>query len=139
MRNDPEDKLEAIEEIVIVAVPVSRACMGWARFQALAVYLSGTETSNPAAGSQSSGGDAWPQLDGLPVARTDQCIAWFRLFGGNCHAGAVVFSPLDAGNTRVSARFAWTASALVPGISGVGVVADLFRFKDFVESHPAVP
>ena len=129
--------MKAIEEMVIVAVPVSRACMGWERFQNLLVYLSGTDASRPAAVNQSSGEGAGAHLEGTAPQASDQCIAWFRLFDVNSHAGAVVFSPLDPGNTRVLARFAWPASALAPDIGGVEILADLLRFKDFVESLPA--
>lgn len=134
VNHDPEDSLEAIEEAVIVAVPICRAYEGWTACQASFVYLSGTESSRAAGGSDPSGGCAWGDLD----ARSDQRIAWFRIFDGNSHAGAVVFSPLDAGNTLVSVRFTGAASDLAPDICGVEIVADLLRFKEFVESRPAV-
>lgn len=133
----PEDKLEAIEEMVVVGVPVRRACMGWARSQSLLVCLSGTETPRPAAENQHGGEGRRPQRDGTTGPVSDQCISWFTVLAGNCHAGVAVFSPLDEGNTRVAARFAWPADALPPDITDVDIMADLLRFKEFVEALPA--
>lgn len=129
--------MEAVEEMVVVGVPVRRACTGWARFQSLLVYLSGTETPRPAAGSQYGGEGRRPQREDTTGQASDQCISWFTVLAGNCHAGVAVFSPLDEGNTRVAARFAWPADALPPAITDVEIMADLLRFKEFVEALPA--
>jgi hypothetical protein len=81
----PEDKLEAIEEMVVVGVPVRRACMGWARFQSLLVYLSGTETSRPAAESQHGGEGRRSQREDTTGPVSDQCISWFTVLAGDRH------------------------------------------------------
>lgn len=129
--------MEAIEEMVIVAVPVSCAYAGWAEFQSVFLYISGRKPTNPAAGSHHSDGRAPRQLHGAVGPVSERCISWSAVFAGNSHAGIAVFSPLDEGNTRVSARFAWPSSALGPDITGVELAEDLLRFKDFVECAPA--
>jgi hypothetical protein len=134
---EPQDQIEAIEEMVIVAVPVSRAYAGWAEFQSLFLYLSGKKTANPAAGSQHSDGRGPRPLDPTTGPVSERCIAWSVVFGGNSRTGVAVFSPLDEGTTRVSARFVWPPSALGPDIDEVELAEDLRRFKDFLECPSA--
>jgi uncharacterized membrane protein len=130
------DQLEAIEETVVVAIPVGRAYTGWTEFQSLPVYLSSPEFSRQAPGSHSRTEEVWKHVDCDTGVGPGQRIAWLSL-GGNSHTGLVVFSPLDAGNTRVLVRFTWPPTAPAPGITGAHILADLVRYKDFMESLPA--
>ena len=124
----------AIEESVVVAVPVSRAYAGWTEFQSSPDYLPNLESSRQTPGSHSRTEEVWQHVDSRTGAGTGQRTAWLS-FDGNSHTGVVVFSPLDAGNTRVSVRFTWPPTASPPAITGAGILADLVRFKDFMESR----
>ena len=129
--------MEAIEEAVVVAVPVGRAYTGWTEFQSLPVYLSSPESSHQASGSHSRTEEVWKHVDSDTGAGPGRRIAWLSL-GGNSYTGLVVFSPLDPSNTRVLVRFTWPPTAPASGITSATVLADLVRFKDFMESLPAL-
>jgi uncharacterized membrane protein len=129
--------MDAIEETVVVAVPVSRAYQGWTEFQSLPVYLSNPGSARQAPDSHSRTEGVWRHVDSGTGGGTGQRTAWLSL-DGRSYTGVVVFSPLDAGNTRVSVRFTWPPTASAPGITGVIILADLVRFKDFMESLAAL-
>lgn len=128
--------MEAIEETVVVATPVSRAFIGWTEFQSLPVYLSTPESVRQASGSHSRTEEVWRHVDSQVGMGAGQRTAWLSL-DGTSHTGVVVFSPLDAGNTRVLVRFTWPPTAPAPGITGAIILADLVRYKEFMESLPA--
>lgn len=132
--------MKAIEETVVIAVPVSRAYEGWTEFQSLPAYLVHPQSSPQSTGSHSTTEEPWWHGDSKAGAGTDQRTAWLILAGNSDAAGVVVFSPLDAGNTRVSVRFTWPPAVPGPGpgITGARILADLVRFKDFMESLPAL-
>lgn len=127
--------MEAIEETVVVAVPVSRAYTGWTEFQSLPVYLSSPESAGQFPGGHSRTEGVWRHVDSGTGAGPGQRTAWLSL-DGKSHTGLVVFSPLDASNTRIAVRFTWPPTAPAPGITGANILADLVRFKDFMESLP---
>lgn len=129
--------MEAIEETVVVAVPVRRAYEGCTEFQSLPDYLSDPDSAPQPTSSHSRAEGVWRHVDSGTGGGTGQRTAWLSL-DGKSYTGVVVFSPLDAGNTRVSVRFTWPPSAPAPGITGGTILADLVRFKDFMESLPAL-
>ena len=129
--------METIEESVVVAVAVSRAYTGWTEFQSSPVYLPNPESPRQAPGSHSRTEEEWRHVDSKTGAGTGRRTAWLS-FDGISHTGVVVFSPLDAGNTRVSVRFTWPPAAPPPDITGANILADLVQFKDFMESVPAL-
>lgn len=129
--------MEAIEEAVVVAVPVGRAYAGWTEFQSLPVHLSSPDPSHQTAGSHSRTEEVWKHVDSDTGVGPGRRIAWLSL-GGSSYTGFVVFSPLDGANTRVLVRFTWPPTAPASGITGADILADLVRFKDFMESLPAL-
>jgi uncharacterized membrane protein len=129
--------MEAIEESVVVAIPVGRAYTGWAEFQSLPVYLLSPKSSRQAPGNHSRTEEVWRHVDCPTSVGPGRRIAWLSL-GGNSHTGLVVFSPLDANNTRVRVRFTWPPTAPAPGITGANILADLVRYKEFMESLPVL-
>ena len=99
----------------------------------------GQEDLNPAAGSHRSDGRGPRQHYGTTGPVSERCISWSAVFAGTSPTGIAVFSRLDEGNTRVSARFAWPPSALGLDLNGTELAEDLLRFKDFVECLPNAP
>jgi uncharacterized membrane protein len=130
--------VEALEEAVVVAIPVGRAYAGWTEFQSLPVHLSSREAMSQEPGSHFRTEEVWRHVDSDTGAGPGPRIAWLSL-GGNSYTGLVVFSPLDDANTRVLVRFNWPPTAPTPDITGADILADLVRFKDFMESLPAIP
>lgn len=55
--------LESFDETVTVAVPVTRACEGWAGFKYFPDFMSVPEPSLPDVGQRSSLDEMWPEFD----------------------------------------------------------------------------
>ena len=124
--------LESFDETVTVAVPVTRACEGWAGFKYFPDFMSVPEPSLPDVGQRSSLDEMWPEFDAGIGEVVPHRTAWLCL-NGPFQTGVVVFSPLDAGNTRVSVHFE-CRSTHPPVISRAEVFMALSAFKDFMES-----
>ena len=130
--------MESFDEAVTVAVPVTKAREGWTGFKYFPDFMSVPEPSLPDVGLRSSLDEMWPEFDAGTGEEVPQCIAWLCLDGPS-RIGVVVFSPLDAENTRVSVRFEFKSKKHSPVISRAEVFMALSAFKDFMESPPVSP
>lgn len=130
--------MESFDEAVTVAVPVNRACEGWIEFKYFPDFMSVPEPSLSDVDHRSSLDEMWPEFDTGIGDVVPHRIAWLCLDGPS-RTGVVVFSPLDAGNTRVSVRFEWKSKKPSPVISRAEAFMALSAFKDFMESSPVSP
>ena len=130
--------MESFDESVTVAVPVTRACEGWTGFKYFPDFMSVPEPSLPDVGLRSSLDEMWPAFDAGIGEEVPHRIAWLCLDGPS-RIGVVVFSPLDAGNTRISVRFECKSKKHSAVISRSEVFMALSAFKDFMESKPVTP
>lgn len=130
--------MESFDEAVTVAVPVTRACEGWTEFRYFPDFMSVPEPSLPDVGQRSALDEMRPEFDAGIGEEVPHRIAWLCLDGPS-RIGVVVFSPLDAGNTRVSVRFEWKSKKHSPGTSRAEAFLALSAFKDFMESPPVNP
>jgi len=84
--------MEAIEETVVVATPVSRAYTGWTEFQSLPVHLSNPAASRQFPGSHSRTEEVWRHVDSRTGMRAGQGTAWLSLDGELPHRGGGLLS-----------------------------------------------
>ena len=137
--------METVEETVDVAVPVSTAYNQWTQFESFPEFMSGVESVTQLTDTTNH----WvTKIAGVEREfdteivdqQPDERIAW-RSVDGKSHAGLVSFTPVDAGNTRVSVRFEWAPETLTEkagaavNIDQMQVKADLRKFKNFIESR----
>jgi uncharacterized membrane protein len=137
--------MQTVEETIDVAVPVRTAYDQWTRFESFPNFMSGVDSVTQLTDRTNhwvvSVGGAKREFDTEIIEQQpDERIAW-RSTDGQTHAGAVVFTPLQSGSTRVWVRFEWapetftdTAGAAL-GFDNMQVREDLRRFRDFVEAR----
>ena len=113
--------MKSLDEAVIVAVPVARVREGWTEFKFFPDFMSGPEPSLPVVGHRSSLDEMWPEFDAAIGGVVPHRIVWLSLDGPS-RTGVVVFSPLDAGNTRVSVSFEWKLKQHPPVIGRAEVL-----------------
>ena len=137
--------MQTVEETIDVAVPVRMAYDQWTQFESFPNFMSGVDSVTQLTDRTNhwvvSIGGAQREFDTEIIEqRPDERIAW-RSIDGETHAGAVTFTPLNAGTTRVWVRFEWAPETFtdkagaVLGFDNMQVRADLRRFKDFIEAR----
>lgn len=137
--------MQTVEETIDVAVPVRTAYDQWTQFEVFPHFMSGVESVTQLDDRTNRWvvniGGARREFDTEIIEPLpDERIAW-RSFDGQTHAGAVTFTPLETGVTRVWVRFEWAAETLTDkagaalGFDNMQVRADLRRFKEFIEAR----
>ncbi|MBT2550896.1 SRPBCC family protein [Arthrobacter sp. ISL-65] len=127
-----------------VEVPVRAAYDLWTRFESFPNFMSGVDSVTQLTDRMNhwvvNVGGAEREFDTEIIEqRPDERIAW-RSTDGETHAGAVAFTPLTTGATRVWVRFEWAADTFAEkagaalGFDNMQVREDLRRFKDFIEA-----
>jgi uncharacterized membrane protein len=136
--------MQTIEETIDVAVPVRTAYDQWTQFEIFPNFMSGVESVAQLNDRTNHWvvniGGARREFDTEIVEqRPDGRIAW-RSIDGRTHAGAVTFTPLEQGLTRVWVRLEWSPETFIDkagavlGFDHMQVRADLRRFKEFIEA-----
>ncbi|WP_457962294.1 SRPBCC family protein [Arthrobacter sp. D1-29] len=139
--------MESVKETIDVAVPVSTAYNQWTQFESFPQFMSGVESVTQLTDTTNHWvtkiGGVEREFDTEIVDQTpDERIAW-RSVDGKSHAGRVHFTPLDAGNTRISVHFEWGPETFTEkagaalNLDDMRVKADMRRFKEFIESRGA--
>ncbi|MFC9333888.1 MULTISPECIES: SRPBCC family protein [Arthrobacter] len=137
--------MQTVEETIDVAVPVRTAYDQWTQFELFPHFMAGVESVAQLDDRTNrwvvNVGGAEREFDTEIVEqRPDERIAW-RSTDGQSHAGAVAFTPLGNGVTRVWVRFEWAPETFtdkagaVLGFDNMQVRADLRRFKEFIEDR----
>lgn len=132
-------------ETADVAVPIWAACNPWTQFESFPEFMPGVKSVTQLTDSI----NRWVTKIG-PVERAfhtkvveqhpDQRIAR-RSVDVKSHARVITFTPSDALNTKVTARFERTPEPVAekaragPALGDLQVKADLRKFKDFIESR----
>lgn len=137
--------MQTVEETIDVAVPLRTAYDQWTQFESFPNFMSGVDSVAQLTDRTNHWvvniGGAQREFDTEIIEqRPDERIAW-RSIDGATHAGAVTFTPLDTGATRVWVRFEWAPETFTDkagaalGFDNMQVRADLRRFKEFIEDR----
>jgi uncharacterized membrane protein len=137
--------MQTVEETIDVEVPVRTAYDQWTQFESFPNFMSGVDSVTQLTDRTNHWvvniGGAKREFDTEIIEqRPDERIAW-RSIDGATHAGAVTFTPLNTGATRVWVRFEWAPESFTDragaalGFDNMEVRADLRRFKEFIEAR----
>ncbi|MBT2547197.1 SRPBCC family protein [Arthrobacter sp. ISL-65] len=137
--------MQTAEETIDVAVPVRTAYDQWTQFESFPNFMSGVESVAQLDDRTNHwvanvGGAKREFNTEIIEQRPHERIAW-RSTDGETHAGAVTFTPLKSGATRVWVRFEWAPETFtdkagaVLGFDNMQVRVDLRHFKDFIEAR----
>lgn len=137
--------MQTVEETIDVEVPVRTAYDQWTQFESFPSFMTGVDSVTQLTDRMNhwvvNVGGVERQFDAEIIEqRPDERIAW-RSTDGETHAGAVAFTPLGTGATRVWVRLEWAADTFAQeigaalGFDNMQVRADLRRFKDFIEAR----
>jgi uncharacterized membrane protein len=136
--------MQTVEETVDVEVPVRTAYDQWTQFESFPNFMSGVDSVTQLTDRTNHwvvniGGVKREFDTEIIEQRPDERIAW-RSTDGESHAGAVAFTPLKTGMTRVWVRLEWAPDTFTEkagaalGFDNTQVRADLHRFNDFIEA-----
>jgi uncharacterized membrane protein len=136
--------MQTVEETIDVAVPVRAAYDQWTQFELFPNFMSGVDSVAQLDDRTNHWvvniGGARREFDTEIIEqRLDERIAW-RSIDGQTHAGAVTFTPLESGVTRIWVRLEWAPESFIEktgavlGFDNMQVRADLRRFKEFIEA-----
>ena len=137
--------MQTVEETIDVAVPVRVAYDQWTQFEFFPNFMSGVDSVAQLDDRTNHWvvniGGARREFDTEIIEqRPDERIAW-RSIDGQTHAGAVTFTRLKTGVTRIWVRLEWAPETFtdkagaVLGFDNMQVRADLRRFKEFIEDR----
>lgn len=137
--------MQTVEETIDVRVPVRTAYDQWTQFESFPNFMSGVESVRQLTDRTNHWtvniGGARREFDTEIVEQLpDERIAW-RSTNGEIHAGAVTFTPLKSGVTRIWVRFEWAPETFSEkagaalGFDNMQVRADLIRFRDYIEAR----
>ena len=137
--------MERIEKSIEVHVPVRTAYNQWTQFEAFPQFMEGVEEVHQTDDRHvhwvaDIGGKRKEWDSEISVQEPDKCVAW-RSVAGARNDGRVEFSPLSAGDTRVTVTMDYDPEGVVEnvgdffGVTSRRVEGDLQRFKSFIESR----
>ena len=137
--------MQTVEETIDVEVPVRTAYEQWTQFESFPHFMSGVDSVTQLSDRTShwivNVGGVRREFDTETIEQLpDERIAW-RSIDGETHAGAVAFTLLKTGLTRVWVRLEWAQDTFADtvgaalGFDNMQVRADLRRFKDFIEAR----
>lgn len=137
--------MEIIEQSVDVDVPLRAAYEKWTRFEEFPGFMEGVEevrriNEDCLHWVATIGGKRHEWDAEITALEPDHRIAW-RAVSGRRNEGEVLFAPVSALTTTITARIAWEPEGAMEkmadaaGIAAARVKADLRRFKQVVEDR----
>jgi len=133
------------EESIDVAVPVRSAYNQWTQFEEFPKFMEGVEEVRQIDDKHmhwvaTIAGQRIEWDAEITDQTADARIAW-RSTSGPWQGGAVLFSPIDAGHTKVTVRIEYEPEGVAQNMaSAFGLISsrikgDLERFRQFIESR----
>jgi len=141
--------MTSVTKSIDVDVPVRKAYDQWTQFESFPKFMGGVEsiTHHDATHTHwnTKVGGVEREFDAeITEQHPDERVAW-KSTDGTTHAGVVTFHRLSDAETRVTVQLDWQPDGIVEKVgAAVGmddhqVMADLERFKDFVETEHGQP
>jgi uncharacterized membrane protein len=137
--------MAAIEQSIVVNVPVQMAYNQWTQFEEFPRFMDGVESVRQLDDKRlhwraNIGGKVKEWDAEITEQHPDERIAWTARSGAR-NAGVVTFHRLDENRTKIMLQVDYEPEGVVETVGDtVGVVsgrikADLERFKEFIESR----
>jgi uncharacterized membrane protein len=137
--------MAAIEQSIVVEVPVQMAYNQWTQFEEFPRFMDGVESVRQLDDKRlhwrvNIGGKVKEWDAEITEQHPDERIAWTTRSGAR-NAGVVTFHRLDENRTKIMLQVDYEPEGVVENVGdAVGIVSgrikgDLERFKEFIESR----